>query len=371
MRIAFNSYKRDGDDKDKPEIVAMTVLEADAEKLAAVGEGVRAGQIVGEAGELGARPGQRAGELPDAHASWPVASASEAEAVGLKVDVLGEKQMAELGAGSFLGIAQGSDRRGPVYRSGAHSAGRRPREPCPRSCWLARRSPSTPAASASSRREGMWRMKDDMGGGAATAAALLAAASLNLPVHAVGLIPSTENMPAGNAIKPSDVVKAMNGKTVEIISTDAEGRQVLADALCYAARYNPTPSWISLRSPAAWWSPWGRRSQACSATTTICAAGCWLASELTGEALWPMPIWKPYRKLIDTDVADMKNSGGRWGGSIIAALFLREFAEGYPWAHLDIAGPVWQEENSPLPCTRRQRLRRAAAVRAAAHVRDR
>lgn len=342
----FDSYKRDGGDKDKPEIVAMTVLEADADKLAAVGEGARAGQIVGEqanwARDLVNEP---ANYLTPRELARRISE--RAESVGLKVDVLGEKQMAELGAGSFLGIAQGSTEEGQFIvlehiPQGVDLA------TVPTVVLVGKAITFDTGGISIKPTEGMWRMKDDMGGGAATAAALLATASLNLPVHAVGLIPSTENMPAGNAIKPSDVVKAINGKTVEIISTDAEGRQVLADALCYAARYNPTAVVDIATLTGSMVVALGPEIAGVFCDDDDLRGRLLAASELTGEALWPMPIWKPYRKLIDTDVADMKNSGGRWGGSIIAALFLREFAEGYPWAHLDIAGPVWQEESNPF-----------------------
>ncbi len=340
----FASYKREADEKDKPEIASLTVLEADADKLAAVGEGARAGQVVGEqanwARDLVNEP---ANYLPPRELARRIRE--RADAVGLKVDVLGEKQMAELGAGSFLGIAQGSAEEGQFIIL-EHIPQGVDVTAVPTVVLVGKAITFDSGGISIKPSEGMWRMKDDMGGGAATAAALLAAASLNLPVHAVGLIPAAENMPAGNSIKPSDVVKAMNGKTVEIISTDAEGRQVLADALCYAARYSPTAVVDIATLTGSMVVALGQEIAGVFCDDEDLRGRLLAAGELTGEPLWPMPLWKPYRRLINTDVADMKNSGGRWGGSIIGALFLNEFAEGFPWAHLDIAGPVYQEEAS-------------------------
>ena len=340
----FQSYKRERGDQDKPEIAGITVLEADAAKLAAVTEGAAAGQAVGEEANW-------ARDLVNEPANYltPRKLAQRirerGEAAGLKVEVLGEKEMAELGAGSFLGIAQGSTEEGQFIvlehvPQGVDVAA------LPTVVLVGKAITFDSGGISIKPAEGMWRMKDDMGGGAATAAALIAAARLNLPVHAVGLIPAAENMPAGNSIKPSDVVKAMNGKTVEIISTDAEGRQVLADALCYAARYNPTAVVDVATLTGSMVVALGPEIAGVFCDDEDLRGRLLAASELTGEPLWPMPIWKPYRRLIDTDVADMKNTGGRYGGSIIAALFLREFAEGYPWAHLDIAGPVFQEDGN-------------------------
>jgi leucyl aminopeptidase len=162
----------------------------------------------------------------------------------------------------------------------------------------------------------------------------------------VGLIAATENMPGGDAIKPSDVVTAMNGKTVEIISTDAEGRQVLADALCYAARYQPDAVVDIATLTGAISIALGPDLGGLFCDDETLSSRLRQASEWTGESLWPMPLWKPYRRLLDTDAADMKHTGGRAGGSITAALFLREFAGEQPWAHLDIASVARQEENS-------------------------
>lgn len=191
--------------------------------------------------------------------------------------------------------------------------------------------------------ERMDAMKSDMGGAAAVLGAMKAVGALNLPLRVIAITPCTENMPDANAYRPADVITISNGKTVEIISTDAEGRMVLADGLVYAAQYNPKAV-IDLATLTG----------ACMvALGTNIAAGLfatddWLRDELlaaaenTHERLWPLPLWPDYRKAIESDVADMKNSGGRMGGVATSAVFLQEFTS-YPWAHLDIAGMAMSE----------------------------
>jgi leucyl aminopeptidase len=187
-------------------------------------------------------------------------------------------------------------------------------------------------------------MKGDMGGAAAVFGAMKVIADLDLPLHVVGITPCTENMPDADAYRPADVITASNGKTIEIISTDAEGRMVLADALVYAQRYNPkavidlatlTGSCIVAlgQGIAA-----GLFSTDQSLSDKLVAAG-----EETSERVWPLPLWDEYREAINTDVADMKNSGGRMGGVGTSAIFLREFTD-YTWAHLDIAGVAMLEK---------------------------
>ncbi len=342
----FRSYKRDANDKDRPEIAEVVVLEADGAKLSEVQQGVAAGQAVGEAANW-ARDlvNEPANYLTPRELARRVVE--QAEAVGLKVQVLGEQEMAELGMGSFLGIARGSDEEAQFIVL-EHIPQGYDLASLPTVALVGKAITFDTGGISIKPAENMWKMKDDMGGGAATAAALLAAARLNLPLHAVGLIAATENMPGGDAIKPSDVVTAMNGMTVEIISTDAEGRQVLADAMCYAARYNPDAMVDIATLTGAIGIALGSDLAGLFCDDETLRSRLMQAGELTGEALWPMPLWKPYRKLLDTDVADMKHTGGRLGGSITAALFLREFAGEQPWAHLDIASTAWQEENSPF-----------------------
>jgi leucyl aminopeptidase len=193
----------------------------------------------------------------------------------------------------------------------------------------------------------MGAMKSDMGGAAAVLGTMNVVGALDLPLRVIGITPCTENMPDAYAYRPADVITAGNGKTIEIISTDAEGRMVLADALVYAQGYHPdavidlatlTGSCvIALGQDMAA----GLFSTADNLRDRLVAAG-----ETTRERVWPLPLWDDYRQAIDSDVADMKNSGGRFGGVATSAIFLKEFTD-YPWAHLDIAGMALTEKGNP------------------------
>jgi leucyl aminopeptidase len=161
---------------------------------------------------------------------------------------------------------------------------------------------------------------------------------LNLPLRIIGITPCTENMPDANAYRPSDVITASNGKTIEIISTDAEGRMVLADGLTYARRYDPAAVIDLATLTGACITALGKGMAAGLFTTDETLRDKLLeAGKTTHERLWQLPLWDDYRDAIKSDVADMKNSGGQGGGVATSAIFLKEFTD-YPWAHLDIAG---------------------------------
>jgi leucyl aminopeptidase len=195
--------------------------------------------------------------------------------------------------------------------------------------------------------ERMEDMKSDMAGAAAVIGAMQAVAQLDLPLHVVGLAPACENLPSGHAYKPGDVLEAMNGKTIEVISTDAEGRLILADALCYAARYNPTAVMDLATLTGACVVALGKMvaagifSNDDALSTKLREAGA-----CAGEKLWPLPLYEEYKDTIKSEVADMKNSGGRQGGVGTSAIFLKEFAS-YPWAHLDIAPMALSDSIGP------------------------
>jgi len=195
--------------------------------------------------------------------------------------------------------------------------------------------------------EGMDRMKDDMSGAAAVLATMRAASRLRIPLHLVGIIPATENLPSGKAYKPGDILKTLSGQTVEVISTDAEGRLILSDALTYSLRYQPKAI-IDLATLTG----------AC-----VIALGDYViglfgkdesllkrieeSSEKTGEKVWRLPLWDEYFDYLKSDVADFKNVGARAAGAIIGGIFLSKFVEKIPWVHLDIAGPASIEKDRP------------------------
>jgi leucyl aminopeptidase len=188
-----------------------------------------------------------------------------------------------------------------------------------------------------------------MAGAAVVLGAVLAAARLKLPVNVVAVAPLTENMPSGSAMKPGDIVRSFGGTTIEVQNTDAEGRLVLADALGFAKGLNPEAVVDVATLTGAAKVALGR--MACALFTTSATLGDRLraASATTGERVWEMPLWPEYDEQIKSDVADVKNTGGRNAGAVTAARFLQRFAGETAWAHLDIAGPAWIEGGPDSP----------------------
>jgi leucyl aminopeptidase len=195
--------------------------------------------------------------------------------------------------------------------------------------------------------EGMEKMKDDMAGGATVAAAIRAIGMLGAPVRVVGVIPMAENMPGGRAIKPGDVLRSAEGKTVEVINTDAEGRLILGDGLWYARRLGATHLVNVATLTGAVVVALGRITTGLFGTPDPWVAHIARVSALAGDQMWPMPLFEEYREQLKSDIADMSNTGGRPAGSITAAMFLKEFSGGLPWAHLDIAGTAWADDPKP------------------------
>ncbi|MEO8634526.1 MAG: leucyl aminopeptidase [Gemmatimonadales bacterium] len=191
--------------------------------------------------------------------------------------------------------------------------------------------------------EKMEDMKYDMSGAAAVLGTFEMLGRLKPKINVIGLIPSTENMPSGTAVKPGDVVKSHLGKTIEIINTDAEGRLILGDALSWARRYNPACVLDAATLTGAVVVALGHSAAGIMGTDEALLAEVQGAGERSGERCWPLPMWEEYHDLIKSDIADMKNSGGRPAGSISAGWFLREFVSGYPWVHIDIAGTAYSD----------------------------
>ncbi len=211
-------------------------------------------------------------------------------------------------------------------------------------------------------------MKTDMGGAAAILATMRAIARLKPKVNVIAAIPSAENMPSGSAIRPGDVLAHRGGKTSEVMNTDAEGRLVLADALAYLAEKKPRVIIDTATLTGACMVALGDGSWARWATTARSSRDVLAAGEAAGEPGWELPMHEPYRRLIESDVADIKNVGKRCGGAITAAMFLREFVGDTPWVHLDIAGPAFAERAGRLLAEGRDRLAGARARRVRAHA---
>jgi leucyl aminopeptidase len=262
---------------------------------------------------------------------------------GVGVKVLDGKQVRRLGMGGLVGVSLGSEEP-PRF---VHLS------------WKARGARKTVAIVGKGitfdsgglcikPADGMLHMKDDMSGAGAVIGVFSALAELRPRVNVHGIFAATENMPGGAAYKTRDVLRAMNGKTMEIINTDAEGRLILADALSYASRLKPDEIIDLATLTGACVVALGPDISAIFTKNDKLRSGLQSAARAEGEKLWPLPLEDDYIDMIRSDVADMKNSGGRWGGAITAALFLREFVdEGIPWAHLDIAGPALVEGDKP------------------------
>jgi leucyl aminopeptidase len=191
-------------------------------------------------------------------------------------------------------------------------------------------------------------MKDDMAGGAAVVCAMRAIALLKGPMRVIAVVPTTENMPGGKAIKPGDILKSAEGKTVEVINTDAEGRLILGDGLWYARQLGATHLIDVATLTGAVVIALGKLTSAVFGTPDSWVEHVRRAAERGGDRVWPMPLVEEYRDQLKSEIADFTNTGGRAAGSITAALFLMEFSGDLPWAHLDIAGTAWADEGAPF-----------------------
>ena len=259
---------------------------------------------------------------------------------GMPVTVLGRSDMEKAGMGSFLAVAQGTPQEPRLISLEYKKGGNKPVIALVGKglCFDSGGISIKPA-------QGMEMMKFDMCGAAGVLGAMEAIARLQLPVNVVGLVGSTTNMPSGTAVKPGDVVKAGNGKFIEIINTDAEGRLVLADVLVYAKRFSPAVVLDAATLTGAVVIALGHSATGVMGNDDTLVQDVIAAGKRAAEPAWQMPLWDDYRTLIKTDIADVKNTGGRPAGTITAGLFLKEFVDGFQWAHLDIAGTAYSESD--------------------------
>ena len=258
---------------------------------------------------------------------------------GMAVTVLGRQELEREQMGSFLAVAQGTP-QDPKLIVLEHRRGRKSDKPVvlvgKGLCFDTGGISIKPA-------QGMEWMKFDMSGAGAVLGAMEAIGRLELEVNVVGLIGSTTNMISGEAIKPGDVVRSQLGKSIEVINTDAEGRLVLADVLAYARRFKPAVVLDAATLTGACVIALGNSATGVFGPDEALVQEVLAAAKRAAEPGWPLPLWDDYKELIKSDVADIKNSGGRAAGAITAAMFLKEFTEGYPWVHLDIAGTAYSE----------------------------
>jgi leucyl aminopeptidase len=314
------------------------VLLAGAKKDgSALTRGLRRGQAVAE-GVLLAR---ECANRPGNHAT-PSFLASEAKKLGkqfgFKVEVFDRKDIEKLGMGSFLAVAQGSDEppRFIVMRYEGAAATKAP-------IVLVGKGITFDSGGISLKPGGeMDEMKFDMGGAASVLGTMRAIAELKPRVNVVGLIVSCENMPSGRALKPGDVVKSLSGQTIEVLNTDAEGRLILCDALTYAERFKPAAVIDIATLTGACVVALGHHHSGLFTADERLAEQLLAASREALDPAWRMPLDAEYDEGLKSNFADMANIGGRAGGAITAAMFLKRFTAKYPWAHLDIAGTAWK-----------------------------
>ena len=335
---AFVDLKRPSDD------VRGAIAGVDVFVDAAEAKPAEAGRVRGDAvasGHLLARGLQ----MQPGNVCTPSYLADQAKALGvahgLAVNVLGPVELRAEGFGALLAVAQGSVQEPRFivleYRGAGDAA----------PVVLVGKGITFDSGGISIKpAANMEEMKYDMSGAAAVLGTFDVLGRLRPRLNVVGLVPSTENLPSGTAVKPGDVIKSHFGKTIEIVNTDAEGRLILCDALSYARRFKPAAVIDAATLTGAVVIALGSQACAVMGNDEPLAAEVRDAGERAGERCWPLPLWDEYRDLVKSDIADVKNSGGRGAGAIAGGWFLREFVEGFPWVHLDIAGTAYTDSES-------------------------
>ena len=268
---------------------------------------------------------------------------------GLEIDVLDQARIEAEGMGAFLSVARGSDQPPKMMVLKYAPDGRGPVEDGEDYLALVGKGITFDTGGISIKpSENMELMKYDMTGGATVLGVMRAVAQLRPPIPVLGVVPATENMPSGKATKPGDVVRAMTGKTIEIINTDAEGRLILADAVAYAKKLGATRVIDMATLTGAVSIALGDVNTGILGTDQALIDEVIESGREVGEKFWQLPLDKEYTKQIKSEIADIKNVGGRKAGTITAAAFIKEFADGVSWAHLDIAGTAWGDEAKPF-----------------------
>jgi leucyl aminopeptidase len=270
-----------------------------------------------------------------------VAAREFLEQRGVEVEVLDREQLEAEGMGALLGVAKGSDEP-PVMVIGRYDGGR---PDGPRLGLVGKGITFDTGGISLKPAGGMERMKYDMSGGAAVVAALGAIAELRLPVNVVAVVPATENMPSGHAYKPGDVLRSLSGKTIEVVNTDAEGRIILADGLAKARQLGATHLVDAATLTGAAIVALGHVTAAMMGNDRALVELVTRAAREAGDRVTELPLYPEYDVCLRSEVADMKNVGDRAAGTINGAVFLREFVEGTPWVHLDIAGIAWNDQS--------------------------
>ena len=335
----FDRYRTKEKAENKPKLAKLTLLTDTAAKVKAAWlplKGVAEGVFI--ARDLVSEP-------PNVLNPPEMAKRIEAlSALGLKIEVLYPRDMKKLGFGALLGVAQGSAQEARtviMHWNGAPASKAAPL------CFVGKGVTFDTGGISIKPAGGMEDMKWDMGGSGTVVGLMAALAGRKARCNAIGLVGLVENMPDGNAQRPGDVVTTYSGQTVEVINTDAEGRLVLADVLWYAQqKYNPRFMIDLATLTGAMVVALGHETAGFFANDDTLSDQLFAAGKATGEAVWRMPLGEAYDKLIKSDIADMKNIGGRAGGAITAAQFIQRFVNDKPWIHIDIAGVAWSGKDT-------------------------
>jgi leucyl aminopeptidase len=341
----FDRYRTKEKPEDKPKLSKLTILTAEVPKAKAAWDPLEAtAKGVFLTRDLVSEPPN---VLDPAEMAERCRKLSE---VGLKVEILGPKEMGKLGFGALLGVSQGSvkePRMVVMHWNGASGSGRKTKE---KPVVFVGKGVTFDTGGISIKPAGgMEDMKWDMAGAGTVIGLMAALAGRKAKVDAVGLVGLVENMPSGSAQRPGDVVTSYSGQTIEVINTDAEGRLVLADVLWYAQqKYDPKFMVDLATLTGAIIIGLGHEYAGLFSNDDALSQKLMAAGQATGERVWRMPLDEAYDKQIRSDIADMKNVGGRPGGSITAAQFIQRFVNGKPWAHLDIAGMAWSMKDAAV-----------------------
>jgi leucyl aminopeptidase len=337
----YNGDEFKTSDRGPADLGEFAIIEVDAAKVAAIEAGARAGQVMAEATNF-ARTlvNEPANEMTPTRLA--AVAAEEADAHGIDFQVIEAEEASRLGMGCYLAVASGSAQppKFIVLRYSPISEG-------PLIGLVGKGITFDSGGVSIKPGEGMEKMKSDMAGAAAVLAAVVAAARLKLETRLLAVIPAVENMPGGRAYRPGDVLNALGGKTVEVISTDAEGRLILADALTYTRQQGATHLVDVATLTGGCVIALGHVTTGLFSNDDDLCAAILEAGERAGERLWRLPLFPEYRDQLKSQIADVKNVGGRPAAPITGAIFLEEFVESLPWAHLDIAGTSWNEKEKP------------------------
>ncbi|MGZ8158932.1 MAG: leucyl aminopeptidase [Methylobacter sp.] len=331
----FTHTKSDKETESKLQRISIAATEAEH---ALAHSGLLQGKAIAEAANLTKHLGDLPGNIcTPAYLAEQAIELSKKYA-GLDVKILEESDMASLGMGALLSVSRGSRQPAKLitlsYQCGDKNA---------KPIVLIGKGLTFDAGGISLKPgPGMDEMKYDMCGGASVLGTLLAVAQLQLPLNIIGLIPSSENMPDGDANKPGDILTSMSGKTIEVLNTDAEGRLLLCDTLTYAERYNPDVVIDIATLTGAVGVALGRVAMGLLGNDDALCEELAAAGEIANDSAWRLPLWEEYQEQLKSNFADMANVGGKDAGTITAACFLARFAEKFRWAHLDVAATAWR-----------------------------